>query len=243
MPSLTKIPTIHNPCLLTGVARGLAGSLLLGASMMCLGTSVAVAQDPDTKFFGGSAKGFTGLSIYTATGYQHATVKTSNLKAQVLGTDVPLPSVKETTHSTFWLTGLDYTYVFDNKFSLGAQVDYYPKSTQVALSISPGYEFSDRVLGYMRLGWASVPYTVQRGGGIPSYKTRLDAYFAGVGAKVNLYRGIYAFAEVRYSEVERVNFTAMRDYEVLPGTQVSVPIQGTADTTAVNAFIGLGYRF
>jgi opacity protein-like surface antigen len=113
----------------------------------------------------------------------------------------------------------------------------------VAFSVSPGYEFNERVLGYMRLGWASVPYTIRRGSGLPNYKTRLDAYFAGVGAKVNLYRGIYAFAEVRYSEVERVNFTAMRDYEVLPGTQISVPIQGTADTTAVNAFIGLGYRF
>lgn len=222
---------------------GLVRWLLSGMVAIGLGTSAANAQEADTKLFGGSAKGFTGLSIYTATGYQHATVKTSNTRARVMGNDILLPSVTETTHSTFWLTGLDYTYVFNNKFSLGAQVDYYPKSTQVALSISPGYEFSDRVLGYLRFGWASVPYTVQRGGGTPTYETRLDAYFAGVGAKVNLYRGIYAFGEIRYSQVERVNFTATLDYEVLPGTKISVPVQGSADTTAVNAFIGLGYRF
>jgi len=40
-----------------------------------------------------------------------------------------------------------------------------------------------------------------------------------------------------------VNFTAMQDFEVSPGTTIGVPVQGSADTTAVNAFLGLGYRF
>lgn len=201
---------------------------------------MASAQDTDTKLFGGSAKGFTGLSIYTATGYQNATVKGTNLRLQ--GTNITLPSQSETTHGSFWLVGLDYTYVFENKFSLGAQVDYYPRKGQVAVSISPGYEFNDRVLGYMRFGWASVPTTVEQGAGYPSYETRLNAYFAGVGAKVNIYRGVYGFAEIRYSEVERLNFTGSTVLPNMPQLG-PVPIQGSADTTAVNAFIGLGYRF
>lgn len=188
-----------------------------------------------------SGRGFTGWSIYTATGYQQAKIHISNLRVQ--GTNVALPSRSETTNSTFWLVGLDYTHVFDNQFSLGAQVDYYPRSTQVALSISPGYQFNDFVLGYVRLGWASVPTTVGQGPGRSSYETRLDAYFAGIGAKVNLYDGVFAYAELRYSQVERLNFTSSTNVTLAPGRVVSVPIQGSADTTAANAFIGLGYRF
>jgi len=188
-----------------------------------------------------SERGFTGLSIYTATGYQNATTKGSNLRVQ--GTNVTLPSRSESTNSTFWLTGLDYTYVFDNQFSLGTQFDYYPKSGQYALSVSPGYEFNDRVLGYVRLGWVNVPTTIEPGGGQSNYKVWQNAYFAGIGTKVNIYRGLYGYAELRYSEVERLNFTGTADVTVAPGVVRSVPIQGSADTTAVNAFIGLGYRF
>ena len=215
------------------------GGLILVLSLSTAVTAVR-ANETDTNetgLFGGSAKGFTGLSIYSATGYQHATVKTSNLR--VSGTNITLPSRSESTHSTFWLLGLDYTHVFDNKFSLGAQVDYYPKSTQVALSVSPGYEFNDTVMGYLRLGWASVPTTVPQGPTRSSYETRLDAYFVGVGAKVNLYRGIYTYAELRYSEVERLTSTAIVN---MPGLG-PLPVEGSADTSAVNAFIGLGYRF
>jgi len=58
--------------------------LLLVFSLSTAVTAVR-ANETDTKetgLFGGSAKGFTGLSIYTATGYQHATGKTTNLRVQ-----------------------------------------------------------------------------------------------------------------------------------------------------------------
>jgi len=215
--------------------------LLTGLLVFGLGTLAVDADASETGLLGGSATGFTGFSIYTATGLQHATVKGNDLRVQ--GTDIKLPSQSETTHSSFWLVGLDYTHVFGNQFSLGAQVDYYPKSTQVALSVSPGYQFNDTVLGYVKLGWVSVPFTVDQGPGRSSYETRQSAYFVGVGAKVNLDRGVFAYAELRYSEVERFDFTSWADVPVAPGRSMSVPIQGSADTMAVNAFIGLGYRF
>ena len=211
--------------------------VVLPSLMAALGSAHASTDG----LFGGSSKGFTGASIYTATGYQNATVKGKNLRVQ--GTDIVLPSRSETTDSSFWLVGLDYTHVFDNQFSLGAQVDYYPISTQVAVSVSPGYAFNDTVMGYVRLGWASVPTTVEPGLGRPSQETRLNAYFVGLGTKVNLYRGVFAFAELRYAEVERLDFTGVAEVSVVPGQVMSVPIQGSADTSAVNAFIGLGYRF
>ncbi|UOD50965.1 outer membrane protein [Orrella daihaiensis] len=188
-----------------------------------------------------SDKGFTGLSLYTATGYQHTTIKGENLRVQ--GTNITLPSRTEKTNGSFWLVGLDYTHVFANRMSLGAQFDYYPKSGQYALSISPGYQFNETVLGYLRFGWANVPTTVEQGVGQPSYKTWLNAYFAGIGAKVNITRGLFAYAELRYSEVDRLNFTSTADVTVAPGVVRSVPIEGSADTSAINAFIGLGYRF
>ncbi|MCD8503734.1 MAG: hypothetical protein LRY56_00565 [Burkholderiaceae bacterium] len=219
--------------------KGLFGALVVGAALgLALVSDGAFASE--TGLRGSSERGFTGLSVYTATGYQNATIKGSNLKVQ--GTDITLPSQSETKHSTFWLLGLDYTHVFANQFSLGAQFDYYPKSGQYALSLSPGYEFNDRVMGYVRLGWANVPTTVAQGPGQPNYKKWLNAYFVGVGTRVNIYRGVFGYAEVRYSEVERLNFTGSA---VLPNAPQlgPVPIQGSADTTAVNAFIGLGYRF
>ena len=210
----------------------------VGATVGALAAGNALASETGLRT--SSGKGFTGFSVYTATGFQNATIKGSNLRVQ--GTNTPLPSQTEHKDSTFWLLGLDYTYVFKNQLSLGAQFDYYPKSGQYALSVSPGYEFNDRVMGYLRLGWANVPTTVEPGPSQPSYKTWLNAYFVGVGTKVNIYRGVFGFAEVRYSEVERLNFTGSA---VLPAAPQlgPVPIQGSIDTTAVNAFIGLGYRF
>lgn len=203
--------------------------------------SLAPAFATETGSLASAGHGFTGFSVYTATGYQHATTKGHDLR--VRGTDIRLPSRSEATHSTFWLLGIDYTHVFRNQFSLGAQFDYYPKSGQYALSISPGYQFNDQVLGYVRLGWVDVPMTVAQGPGRPNRKVWKNAYFAGVGARVNLYKGLYGFAEIRYSAVEPLHFTGSTNVTVAPGIERSVPIQGTADTSAVNAFIGLGYRF
>lgn len=214
---------------------------LLLLACFCSASMVSPSHASGAGLRAPSATGFTGLSIYTATGYQHATTKGSDLR--VRGTDIRLPSRSETTHSTFWLLGVDYTHVFSNQVSLGAQFDYYPKSGQYALSISPGYQFNDRVLGYVRLGWVDVPMTVAQGPGQPNRKVWKNAYFAGLGAKVNIYRGIYGFAEVRYSEVEPLNFTGTTNVTVAPGVVRPVPIQGTANTSAVNAFIGIGYRF
>lgn len=217
------------------------GALAL-AAMAVAGDALAAETGLRTS----TGLGFTGFSVYTATGYQNATINTSNLRAQSIGVpgiDSNLPSQSDSMDSTFWLVGLDYTHVFANQFSLGAQFDYYPKSGQYALSVSPGYEFNDRVLGYVRLGWANVPTTINQGVGQPSYKTWLNAYFVGVGTKVNIYRGIYGYAELRYSTLERLNFTRTENYSVAPGITVPVRIEGSADTTAINAFIGLGYRF
>ena len=175
---------------------------------------------------------FTGLSVYTATGYQHTMVKASDLRVQ--GTDIRLPSERMTTDGSFWFTGLDYTHVFANQFSLGGQVEYYPRSGQVTLSVAPGYAFNDHWLGYVKFGWAYVPTTFDQGPGQPSAKENLNAVFAGVGAKRMIYDGFFAYAELRYAQVERVNFKRVVGV---------IPIQGRVDVTAVNAIIGLGYRF
>ena len=216
-------------------SKGVLVALTIGVA-----SAAGEAMAAETGLRDSKGLGFTGFSVYTATGYQNATVKGSNLRIQ--GTNITLPSQSEHRDSTFWLLGLDYTYVFKNQFSLGAQFDYYPKSGQYALSVSPGYEFNDRVLGYVRLGWANVPTTVEQGVGQPSYKTWLNAYFVGLGTKVNIYRGIYGYAEVRYSEVEQLNSTVLTVLPTAPQLG-PVPVQGSINTTAVNAFIGLGYRF
>lgn len=176
--------------------------------------------------------GFSGLSIYTATGYQTATVKFNDVRVQ--NTDIRLPAKSLHTNTSFWLTGLNYTQVFNNRLALGAQIEYYPISRQVAISVSPGYEFNGSVLGYLKLGWAYVPTTIDQGPGRPSYKTNLNAAFAGFGVKAMLSRGVFGYVELTFAQLERVNFTSWAG---------PFPVAGQIDTSAINAVVGLGYRF
>ena len=194
--------------------------------------SIAGVSNVSANGAGLAQSAFTGLSVYTATGYQHTMAKASDIRIQ--GTDIRLPSERTTTDGSFWFTGLDYTHVFANQFSLGAQVEYYPRSGQVTLSVAPGYAFNDRWLGYVKFGWAYVPTTFDQGPGQPGIKRNLNTVFAGVGAKRMIYRGLFGYAELRYAQVERVNFNRVVGV---------IPIQGRVDVTAVNAIIGLGYRF
>ena len=214
---------------------------VLSLTISAAGIVMAGAAVAQTDVSGGSPKGFTGVSIFTATGFQYATVDGIDLRVQ--GTDTALPSVRETNQGTIWLVGLDYTHVFANQFSLGAQVEYQPSKDQFALSMSPGYAFNKRVMGYFRFGWASVPTTIAQGPGSPSLEKNLNAYFGGIGAKVNLDSGIFVYAEVRYARVERYDFVSSANVSLAPGRSMTVPVQGSANTTAVNTFIGLGYRF
>ena len=176
--------------------------------------------------------GFSGFSIYTATGYQTATVKFSDVRVQ--NTNIRLPAQNLYTDTNFWLTGLNYTRVFTNQLALGGQIEYYPISRQVAISLSPGYQFNDSVLGYLKLGWAYVPTTIDQGPGRPSYKTNLNAVFAGFGVKAMLYRGVFGYAELTFAQLERLHFTSWAG---------PFPVSGQMDTSAINAVIGIGYRF
>lgn len=196
-----------------------------------LGLLVVAASTGGTQASAQEA-GFSGFSIYTATGHQTATVKFSDIRLQ--NTNIRVPSRSLYTDTNFWLTGLNYTHVFDNGFALGGQLEYYPISRQVALSVSPGYQFNDAVLGYLKLGWAYVPTTVDQGPARPSYQTNLNAVFAGFGAKAMIYRGVFGYAELTFAQLERLNFTS---------TVGPFPVSGQIDTSAINAVIGLGYRF
>ncbi len=198
---------------------------ILVATLGLFGATAVASDNPPQR-------GLAGLSIYTATGYQHTMIEASDMR--VRNTNIRLPSERSSTNGSFWFAGVDYTHVFANQFSLGAQFEYYPRSGQVTLSVSPGYAFNDQWLGYVKFGWAYVPTKIDQGPGLPSNTVNLNAVFAGIGAKRMIYRGLFGYAELRYAQVERVNFTSMVN---------SIPIEGSANTQAVNAIIGLGYRF
>jgi opacity protein-like surface antigen len=205
------------------------GSLVRGLSSALLGLTGSIALAGESSSVN---PGLSGLSIYTATGYQHTMIKTDDVR--VRNTNIRLPSERTSTDGSFWFAGLDYTHVFANQFSLGAQFEYYPRSRQVTISVSPGYAFNDRWLGYVKFGWAYVPTTLDQGPGLPNTKVNLNTVFAGVGAKRMIYGSLFGYAELRYAKVERLDFT---------GVIQTIPIQGHADIRAVNAIIGLGYRF
>jgi opacity protein-like surface antigen len=121
-----------------------------------------------------------------------------------------------------------------NRVALGAQVEYYPISQQVSLSISPGYAFNNWLLGYLKLGWVYVPSTVDQGPGRQAYDVNLNGVVAGIGVKAMITRGVYGYAELNYVQLERLKFTSWAGM---------IPITGYANTKAYNAVIGVGYRF
>jgi hypothetical protein len=175
---------------------------------------------------------FTGPSIYTATGYQYGSVKISDVR--VSGTNVGIRLPNYYSNGSFWLTGLNYTHVFKNNLSLGGQVEYYPISQQLSISISPGYAFNDRFLGYLKLGWVNGSSTVDQGPGRQPYKVNLNGVVAGAGIKASIFKGVFGYAEFNYAQFERLSFTSWAG---------PFPISGNADTKAYSVVIGLGYKF
>lgn len=210
--------------------RGLRRQLL----WRCLACVVLMAPSLDASAQSVSDHGqaFAGFSIYSGTGYQHSIVKVGDVR--VRNTSIAMPSESYYNDGSFWITGLNYTHALGHNYTLGAQIEYFPISTQVSLSVSPGYAFNDRVMGYLKAGWAYVPTTVDQGPGRNNYKVNLNGAFAGVGVRALITPHIFGYAELTYARLQNLSFTSW----VGP-----YPISGNASTEAYNVTVGLGYRF
>jgi opacity protein-like surface antigen len=175
---------------------------------------------------------FTGVSIFTSGGFQSGSVKLENVRVRNTRFSVPVENLHSTGNS--WLIGLNYTHVFQNSTSLGAQVEFFPVSKQVALSLTPGYQFNEKILGYLKLGWVHAPSTVDQGPGRKAYDVNLNGLVAGLGAKYLFTKNLYGFLEVNAVQFQKLNFTSWEG---------SIPIEGLATTRAQNILLGVGYRF
>jgi opacity protein-like surface antigen len=175
---------------------------------------------------------FKGLSVYTATGLQKGSVTLSDVT--VSNTNIPVPTNDYHSTGTPWMVGLNYAHALSSRITLAAQIDYFPVSQQVALSILPGYEFTSRTLGYIRLGWVHAPSTVDQGPGRAAYKVNLNGVVGGIGAKYLVTPNLYGFVELNYVKFEQLRFTSWVG---------QIPITGNANSQAVNLLLGVGYRF
>jgi hypothetical protein len=202
------------------------------AAIALLAPNAVVAQQTETRPVNVVASNFTGLSAFTATGFQSGSVHLDNVRIRNTSFNVQAPNYHST--GTPWLIGLNYTYVFKNKVSLGAQVEFFPVSKQVALSLTPGFQFNEKILGYLKLGWVHAPSTVDQGPGRQAYDVNLNGLVAGLGAKYLFTKNLYGFLEVNTVKFQPLNFTSW---------QGSIPIEGSATTRAQNILLGVGYRF
>jgi opacity protein-like surface antigen len=206
-------------------------ALILGLSALLLSSMAdaqQVAPHPDTT----PSPSFTGLSIYTAAGLQSGSVYLDNVRVRNTTYTVNAPNYHST--GTPWLIGLNYTHVFKNNVSLGAQLDFFPVSKQFALSIAPGFQFNEKTLGYLKLGWVHAPSTVDQGPGRTPYSVDLNGLVVGLGAKYLFTKSLYGFLEVNVVQFQKLNFTSW---------QGNIPIEGSATTKAQNIMLGVGYRF
>jgi len=175
---------------------------------------------------------FSGVSIFTSGGFQSGSVKLENVRVRNTSFSVPAENLHSTGNS--WLIGLNYTHMFQNSTSLGAQVEFFPVSKQVILSVTPGFQFTDDVQGYLKLGWVHAPSTVDQGPGRRAYNVNLHGMVAGLGTKVAFAKNFYGFIEINYVQLQKLNFTSWEG---------PIPIEGTAKTSAQNVMLGVGYRF
>ena len=195
-------------------------------------SSLASAQHKEAHTSTPTTSSFTGFSVFTATGLQTGSVHLDNVRIRNTSYNVQAPNYHST--GTPWLIGLNYAYVFKNNVSLGAQLEYFPVSKQVALSLTPGFQFNEKMQGYLKLGWVHAPSTVDQGPGRKAYDVDLNGLVAGLGAKYLFTKNLYGFLEINVVQFQKLNFTSW---------QGTIPIEGSATTRAQNILLGVGYRF
>lgn len=203
--------------------------LIIGA--MCI-PYLTMAQVAKTETSTTVASNFLGFSALTAIGLQSGTVKLDNVRLRNTPYNVQLPNYHST--GTPWLVGVNYTYVFKNSVTLGGQLEYFPVSQQMAISLTPGFQFNEKIHGYLKFGWIRAPSTVDQGPGRKSYDVDLYGIVAGLGAKYGFTQNLYGFLEVNTAQFQKLNFTSW---------QGALPIEGSATTRAQNIMLGMGYRF
>jgi outer membrane immunogenic protein len=178
------------------------------------------------------AQNFEGVSVQLSTGYQDFSLKPKDIRVEP--TSYVIDARTTSKSGVPVVLSAAYTAALGNAFTLGAVVDYFPITSQVGLSVVPGYALTEKTQGYVKLGWAYVSTTLEPGNGLEKVNSYLNGPTAGIGVKTLFTENLYGFAEFNYIAYQTATFSS--------GGQ-SVTVNGKTNNQAYNFLLGVGYKF
>jgi hypothetical protein len=209
---------------------------------------------------------FQGFYGQISTGYEVNSINSVRLTGQDNG-GVPnvSNSASPSAHSAPLVFGLGYTFLVNDKFTLGVGIDYssltqttnaagfyYPGfsvkdvydydfsvSNRFSVFVSPGFAIDTDKLAYVKLGYSTqqVKYAQTNCCSVPSNKANVNGYVLGLGYKQVIKHGLYAFVEANYYAYDKANLSST--YSDGPGGTVSA----NPKSSVYNILLGIGYRF
>jgi hypothetical protein len=221
--------------------------LLIGTSFVAsLFASQVLAQ----------ANKFEGFDAHTDIGYQSS--KDGANAAFDAGVSKPANTLASVSKSNAVINiGVGYTKALNNKFTLGAALDYNPieitgpqvetpsgppsggtvkLKNQITAAVLPGYVFNQDSLAYFKLGYTSSKAKLTNDDGTPGPNIpTIQGMLYGVGVRKLINESIFGFAEYNYMKNNDV--TVIGD-GISPGS-FSLKWQ----SSQYNILFGVGYKF
>lgn len=187
---------------------------------------------------------FTGITIEAASGYQNMRITAKDLSASVGNITTALPNNIPPKNISGVPYAFNYGYIagLTNRTTLGARLEYNPRTSRYAAVILPGYVISENTQGYLRMGYAYMASTIDVK--LPGVQSQIQkAYFygptIGIGIKYNAFNNFYIYYELNYYQYRDVGLAA-----TTPGQfGQTIRLTGTASSRVSNMLIGIGYRF
>jgi hypothetical protein len=218
--------------LITAASSATAGSFdgpfaQVGAGFAYLGSNVSVTQTYDTPFTESYKGGETGAMGNVALGYSYELPQSFNIAANVFYNF----GSQNAGQYNFGNVGDSYTYQSKLKNIWG-------------VSVEPGYNFGDKSLGFLKLGWASATASVTSSGSDAGYSGALppgtysgtsNGFLYGLGFKQllteNIFVGVEAY-QVAFSTVTQSGSSATFGN-----------VTGSQKPNLTYGGINLGYKF
>ncbi len=178
------------------------------------------------------ARNFEGFDLQISTGYQQFSLNPKDVTIENINRGI---NTKDTSKSGVPLIlGAGYTAALGDAFTLGAALDYYPITSQLALSVVPGYAFTEQTQGYIKLGWAYAATTLEPFDGAAKINTYLNGPMIGLGAKMLFTDNFYGFMEANYISYSSATFNTSIQ---------NVTVSGKTNNEAYSFLVGVGYKF
>ena len=206
------------------------------------------------------AQSFEGFDVHAGSGYESRKTKIENFRLSALPNTVITANTSNGS-SVPLVIGFGYTAAINDKYTLGAAVDYNvlkSKSvhsdvyvngvlqnngggtnrvkTNYGISFTPGYAIDKETLLYGKVGYSWLSSECTNDDGTACSGVNVNAYDFGLGAKRLINSNAYIFGEASYQQYVK---KSMAVATTNPAGTLTYDINGSA----YRLIVGAGYKF